>query len=127
MPSYDDSNAIEENIVLARGADYEEVEWYTDENDNPEDISGDTIRAEVREFAGGPLLATFTFVIFLDESEPTPFYKYRRTMDQDIINDDLSGFTELRWDQFREHSDGFVEKDFYGKVSLPDNITSPTK
>ena len=123
--SYEDPNAIEENITLAKGADYEEVEWPTDDNDNPEDISGDTYRAEIRAYKDGPLLASFSFNIFLDNTEPVPFYKYQRTMDQDIIN--ALTVTEARWDQFREHADGYVEKDFYGIVSIPDNITSPTK
>lgn len=122
--SFEDNNAIEDNITLSNAADYEVVQWPVDENDVPEDISGDTYRAEVREYKDGPLLASFTFEIFLDNTEPTPFYKYRRTMSLEIV--EAIGKTEARWDQFREHADGFVEKDFYGSVSIPDNITDPT-
>jgi hypothetical protein len=111
---------IEENIELPQGADYEEVEWITDDNDNPIDISGDTFRAEVRIAPGEPLLASFTFEIFLDDG----IYKYRRTMAQSVIN--ALDETEAEWDQFREHADGFSEKIFFGKVKIPANITSPT-
>lgn len=117
-------NAIEENIELPEGADYEEVEWIADDNDNPIDISGDTFRAEVRVAKGQPLLASFTFEIFLDTDEPTPFYKYKRKMAQSVIA--TIGTTEARWDQFREHADGFSEKNFFGRVKIPENITDPT-
>ena len=116
-----DCTAIEENICLEKGADYEEVEWITDNNDNAIDISGDTFRAEVREYAGGPLIASFTFAVFLDGT----IYKYRRTMAQSMINS--LTVSEAVWDQFREHAaDSFSEKMFHGKVTIPANVTSPT-
>lgn len=120
----DDCAAIEDNICLEKGSDYIEVEWIVDDDGNPVDISADTFRAEVREYAGGPLLASFTFEIFLDTSEATPFYKYRRKMAQTIINP--LTVTEAKWDQFRELADGSVDKNFYGLVSVPANITNPT-
>ena len=122
--SCDNRDAVERNISLAKGADYEKVGWITDNLDNPIDISGDTFRAEVREYADGPLLATFTFVVFLDTSVTPNIYKYRRTMAQSIINS--LTVTEAVWDQFREHADGFSEPMFFGKVCIPANITNPT-
>ena len=119
---YDD--AIEDNISLPKGADYIETEWITDDNDIPVDISGDTFRAEIREYADGPLLASFTFEIFLDNTEPTPFYKYRRTMAQSVVN--ALDVTQAKWDQFRELADGSSQRIFYGDVSIPGNITNPT-
>ena len=115
---------IEDNIQLPEGADYEVVQWITDNNDNPIDISGDTFRAEVRIAPGEPVLASFTFEIFLDNDEATPFYKYRRTMSLEDIA--TIGTIEAKWDQFREHADGFSEKNFFGKVAIPENITDPT-
>lgn len=119
-----DDRAAESNEVLEKGADYEVVEWIVDDFGNPVDISGDIFRAEVRSFVGGPLLATFTFEIFLDTSEPTPFYKYRRTMDQSIIN--ALTETQAVWDQFQEFTDGTVAKNLRGKVEIVGNVTRPT-
>lgn len=118
-----DGDAIEDNICLPEGADYIETEWITDDNDNPVDISGDTFRAEIRIAPGEPLLASFTFEIFLDNTEPTPFYKYRRKMAQSVIA--TIGTTQARWDQFRELANGDSDKNFFGKVSIPENITDP--
>jgi hypothetical protein len=117
--------AVEENLCLPKGADHKEVEWIEDENGNPVDISGDTFRAEIRDSSGSTLLASFTFTVFLDNTEDPPFYKYQRFMDQDTINADVP--LEAKWDQFRELSSGDVERMFFGKISSPGNITDPTK
>jgi hypothetical protein len=123
--SCNDDGAVELNLCLPKGADHKEVEWITDENDNPVDISGDTFRAEIRDFSGGTLIATFTFTVFLDNTEDPPFYKYQRFMDQDIINAITK--TEGQWDQFRELASGDSERMYFGKNKFPGNITDPTK
>jgi len=124
MTQFDE--AAESNEVLEKGADYEVVEWIVDDYDNPVDISGDTFRAQIREYAGaaGSPIASFTFEIFLDNNEPTPFYKYRRTMAQALIN--ALTIKEAVWDQFQELSDGTVTKNMRGKVKIVGNVTDPT-
>lgn len=112
--------AAESNEVLEKGEDYEVVEWIVDAYDTPVDISGDTFRAEIREYVGGPLLASFTFEVFLDGTTA----KYRRTMAQSVIN--ALPVTEAVWDQFQEFSDGKVSKNLYGKITVIGNVTDPT-
>jgi hypothetical protein len=123
--SCNDDGAVELNLCLPKGADHKEVEWITDENDNPVDISGDTFRAEIRESSGGTLLASFTFTVFLDITEDPPFYKYQRFMDQDTINADVP--LEAQWDQFRELASGDSERMYFGKTKSKGSITDPTK
>ena len=124
MPCNGDG-AIEENLCLPKGADHKETEWITDDNGNPVDISGDTFRAEIRIAPGEPLLASFVFTVFLDNTEDPPFYKYQRFMDQDTINADVP--LEAEWNQFRELANGDSERMFFGKTDSPGTITSPTK
>ena len=112
--------AAESNEVLEKGEDYEVVEWFLDDLGAPVDISGDIFRAEIREFVGGPLLASFVFEIFLDGTT----YKYRRTMAQSVIN--ALTVTEAVWDQFQEFADGKVAKNLSGKITVIGNVTDPT-
>lgn len=123
--SCNDDGAVELNLCLPKGADHKEVEWLEDENGNPLDISGDTFRAQAREYSGGPLLFDYTFTVFLDNTEDPPFYKYQRFVDQDTIN--AITVTEAVWDQFRELPSGDSERMYFGKNTFPGNITSPTK
>lgn len=121
----DFETAIESNETLEKGSDYKETEFITDDNDNPVDISGDTFRAEVREFEGGPLLATFTFTVYQTTIGGDTIWVYDRFMDQDIIN--TLSVNEAYWDQFQELASGDGRKNYFGKIKIIGNITDPTK
>ena len=121
----DFESAVESNETLEKGADYLETEFITDDNDNPTDISLDTFRAEVRIAPGEPLLATFTFTVYQTTVLGQLTWVYDRFMDQDVIN--ALGVSEAVWDQFQEFSDGKVAKNFFGKIKVTGNVTSPTK
>jgi hypothetical protein len=121
----DTGSAVESNEVLEKGADYLETEFIEDDNGNPTDISGDTFRAEVRIAPGEPLLASFTFTVYQITFNNELIWVYDRFMDQDVIN--ALTVTEAQWDQFQEFSDGKVAKNFTGKITIPGNITDPTK
>ena len=112
------------NIVLQKGADYNITGQWLDNLKNNIDISAATIRAEVREFDDGPLIATFTFVIFLAVVGTETKWFYSRKMAQTIIN--TISITEGVWDQFIELSDGSSTKLLQGKVKITGNITEPT-
>lgn len=116
--------AVEQEITLQKGEDYEVVGWVTDDFDNAVDISGDTFRAEVRDFcgAGSTVLASFTFPIFLDPADS--IYKYIRTMPQATINEITQN--SAVWDQFWESSAGKSTKMFTGNVKIKCNVTDPT-
>jgi hypothetical protein len=123
--SNDTGSAVESNEVLEKGADYLETEFIEDDNGNPTDISGDTFRAEVRIAPGEPLLAEFEFTIYQATVLGELIWVYDRFMDQDVINE--LTVSEARWDQFQEFSDGKSAKNFTGKITIPGNITDPTK
>ena len=123
--SNDTGSAIESNEVLEKGADYLETEFIADDNGNPTDISGDTFRAEVRIAPGEPLLAEFTFTVYQATVLGELTWVYDRFMDQDTIN--ALTVSEAQWDQFQEFTDGKVAKNFVGKITIPGNITDPTK
>ena len=112
------------NIALNKGEDYNVTGDLTDTKTGANvDISGDTFRAEVREYAGAAtVLATFTFTIFQDTDDGDK-WKYTRTMAQSIINalDKKSAV----WDQFRT-TGGDTSKMLTGKVEINTNVTSPS-
>jgi hypothetical protein len=111
------------NIALNKGEDYSVTGELTDSVTKQNvDISGDTFRAEVREYEGAPdpPLATFTFTVFQDTDGK---WKYERAMDQSIINA-LAKKTAV-WDQFRT-SGGKTSKMLTGKVEINTNVTNPS-
>ena len=113
------------NIALNKGEDYNVTGDFTDTKTGANvDISGDTFKAEVREYAGAPdpPLATFTFTIFQDTDDGDK-WKYSRTMAQSIINA-LTNKSAV-WDQFRT-TGGKTSKILIGKVEINTNTTSPS-
>jgi hypothetical protein len=122
------AEAPEKNLVLNGGEDYSAVGEFRDDNGNNIDISGDTLKAEVRQTKDGALIATFSFTIFQDAGDIDPNtdqgkWKYERTMAQSVING--IAITEGFWDQFRT-SGGLTSKNLQGKVTITDNVTDPT-
>jgi hypothetical protein len=112
------------NIALNKGEDYSVVGDFTDTKTGQNvDISGDTFRAEVREYAGAAaVLATFTFTLFQDAADGDK-WKYERAMAQSIINA-IPNKTAV-WDQFRT-SGGKTSKILTGTVEFNTNVTEPS-
>ena len=114
--------AVELNITLQKGEDYEVVGWIDDDFGNNLDISGDTFRAQVKTACGETALASFVFAVFFDSADSR--WKYRRTMAQSVIN--ALTVNEAIWDQFQESPATKSNKMFKGKITVDCNVTEPT-
>ena len=99
------------NIFLSKGADYEAVGEITDTiTGEPIDISGDSFEAYIRESAGSPPVASFSFSFVTDGTDG----KYVRALSDTEIN----ALTIERgfWDFYWVQSDGYRVRMAKGSV-----------